>query len=282
MMSIAFASFKEVVRKKIILLVGIMTLVYLGCFSLILYYAFKDIPESSIGTAQMYVAATQYISVLGFYFSSMIVAFLTIMASIGAVSSEIESGVIHAILTKPIPRTQYVLGKYLGVAMLTLLYSVFLYSAVILISRMANATSYVNLGMVPILKGLVLFILEPLVILSLSIFGSVHLKTLTNGIFVVSIYILGFIGAMIEQIGALIGNTSLFKWGILSSLISPFDSVYRKMISHIFSHDGFNPLFGPNLVANTTPSNWMMVYVFLYLLGFLLLSIRSFLRKDIS
>ncbi len=76
----------------------------------------------------MYEFVVSFVSVPGFYFSSMLVAFLAIMSSIGAVSSEIESGVIHGVITKPVKRLEYVLGKYLGLAALLTAYSIFLWS----------------------------------------------------------------------------------------------------------------------------------------------------------
>lgn len=283
MMAIAMASFMEALRKKIILLVGILTLVYLFLFGLIIYFTVKDISkmgtENSIG---VYFMASQMISILGFYFSSMLVAFLTIMASVGSISSEIESGILHSIITRPIKRIEYVMGKYLGLAVLVITYSLLLFSSVLLICYLFKLPAINAINSTSLIKGFLYFILEPIAILSLSIFGSVVFKTLTNGIFVIAIYILGLIGGMMEQIGALIKNENLLNWGIFSSLISPFDVIYRLMTSTIFSNLGVtNPLFGPASLSNTTPSMWMLLYILIYILGLLVWSIRKFERKDI-
>ena len=278
MMTIAIASFKETLRKKILLLIGILTLVYLVLFGFIIYHAVKDISQWDSGNnLKIYMMASQTVSILGFYFSSMLVAFLTIMASIGSVSSEIENGVIHSVITRPIKRMDYILGKYLGLAALIILYSVFLYTSVVLICVVLQLPVMKMLGIPPLLKGLLFFILQPIAILSLSIFGSVRFKTTVNGIVVIALYILGAIGGMMEQIGTAIENTNLINWGIFSSVI------YHQMLDAVFSDAGLaNPMFAMSGMQGNTPSQWMMVYIFVYIIGLTALAVRRFEKRDIG
>lgn len=281
MIAIAAASFKEALRKKLFVLVAIVTLIYLIIFGTINYFVVKDI--SSEGVLSAIVVASTIVSFLGFYFSSMLVAFLTIMISVGSISSEVESGVIHSIITRPIKRSSYVLGKYLGLGVLSVSYSILLFAAVIAICTIFQLPIVKTLEPLSLVKGLLFFTLEPLAILSLSIFGSAAYKTLSNGIFVVSIYILGLIGGVMEQIGSLLQNQSLVNWGIISSLISPFDIIYRQMLSLIFSNIGItNPFMIAGGGASTSPSMWMLIYIFAYILGLVILAIRKLRLKDIS
>lgn len=283
MNTIIITTFKEALRKKIFLFVGVITLVYLSLFALLMYYSLNDLRRHNANMVAIFISASAYTSILGFYFSSMLVTFLSIMTSVGTISSEIESGVIHAVITKPIKRSHYVLGKYLGLSILLIIYSCFLFFSIIGICHSVGIPLITNLGIIPVLKGLLLFMLEPLVILSLSIFGSTTFKTMINGIFVIAIYIFGLIGGVMEQIGSLINSDALMKWGIFSSLISPADTIYREMGSTMFSNVGFSfPLFGPTPQMNTTPSILMNVYIAVYLFGLLLLAVRRFKRKDIS
>lgn len=283
MTAIALASFKEVIRKKIILLIGLVTVIYLILFGLLVNMAYGASRNNGTNTYDMFVAASSFISVVGLYFSSMIAAFLTIMASISAVSSEIESGVIHSIITRPIGRKDYVLGKYVGLAVLITAYSLFLYVSIFAISLIIGIPSVQAIGLLKMFYGLLLFILQPLVILSLCIYGSVSFKTLNNGIFVVSIYILGLIGSMMEQVGAFLKSDSLYRWGIISSLISPFDVIYRQMMATLYNDIGLtNPLMPTGFLPTTLPSRWMMVYIVLYALMFIYLAVKKFNRKDIG
>jgi ABC-type transport system involved in multi-copper enzyme maturation permease subunit len=271
-------------RKKLFILVAALTLVYLTLFGVITHFAVQELAsEGALNTLNAIDVASNIVSFLGFYFSSMLVAFLTIMVSVGSISSEVESGVIHSIITRPIKRSSYVLGKYLGLAVLSVTYCIFLFAAVIGICTIFKLPIVKILAPLNRTKGLLFFTLEPVAILSLSIYGSAAFKTLSNGIFVISIYILGLIGGIMEQIGSMLGNQSLANLGIISSLISPFDTIYRQMLSSLFVNLGItSPFMGLAGMASTAPSIWMLIYIFLYIPGLVILAIRKFRLKDIS
>lgn len=285
MFIIALSTFKEIYRKKIFHFIGILTIVYLILLTIIFKFTSNNVTGNN-GMIDMIANLSSTISIIGFYFSSILVAFLTIMLSIGMVSSEIENGTILTILTKPIKREEYILGKYLGTAILIILYSTFLYIAVIIISTANRMPMVETFGVTALAKGFLLFILQPLTILSISLYGSTKFKTLNNGIVIVALYVLGLIGGVMEQAGAYIKNDSLSTIGIISSLISPFEVIYRKMISTIFTSLGtFNLMsgFGFGIPGkSTTPSIWMMVYVCVYLVFFIFMSIKGFAKKDIG
>lgn len=283
MLDIAFSTFKEIYRKKIFYFIGILTIVYL----ILLTILFRFMGNNATPNGSMISKIADFssiISIFGFYFSSMLVAFLTIMLSIGIVSSELENGTILTILTKPIKRKEYILGKYLGTAILVTLYSAVLYIAVVIISNISKISIVNTFGIAALAKGFLLFILQPLTILALALYGSTKFKTLNNGILIIGIYMLGTIGGVIEQVGAFINNTSLSTIGIIASFISPFEVIYRKMISVIFNSLGsFNFIMGFGMPSkSTTPSIWMMAYVCAFLLFFLFKSAKEFEKKDIG
>lgn len=282
-MTVALATFREAIRKKVIQIIGSLTVLYIILFSLVIQFAMEDMRKSFADSVEIMTTASSMISIMGFYFSSMIVAFVTIMASVGAVSSDIESGIIHSIVTKPIRRLEYVLGRYLGIALMVIGYSSFLYTFLVIIHFIYNIPSLNQIQPTVFLQGLALFCYGPLVLLSLCLFGSVSLKTMNNGIAMIGIYILGMIGGMMEQIGTAIELNGLTKWGIVLSLISPFDSIYRKMISVVYSSmDLIGTYFaGPFFISSRVPSIWMMLYTAVFCLGFILLAIRKFNTRDI-
>lgn len=284
MFSIAFSTFKEIYRKKIFHIISILTLLYLILLNYIINSIAGEV-SSSTDLINMIFNISYLVSILGFYFSNMLVAFLTIMLSIGLISNEIESGTILSILTKPIRRSEYILGKYIGTAILIIVYSSILYLAVIIIPIKSNISFLHTFGVTALIKGFLLFLLQPLTILAVSLLGSVNLKTLNNGILIISLYILGNIGGIMEQIASVKKSSNFSTIGIICSLISPFDCIYRKMISSIFSTLGSFSLlngFGTFSKGSPEPSKWMLVYALIYLLFFILISIKIFQKKDIS
>jgi ABC-type transport system involved in multi-copper enzyme maturation permease subunit len=244
----------------------------------------EDMRKNFAGSMEIMETASGIISIIGFYFSSMIAAFVTIMASVGTISSEVESGVIHSVISKPLKRLEYVLGKYIGIAVMTIGYSAVLYIFLIVINFIFDIPPLNSIEPAIFLKGFSLFCYEPLVLLSFCLFGSVLWKTMNNGIISIGIYILGMIGGMMEQIGAAVKLDGLAKWGIVISFISPFDSIYRKMMSALYSSFNFigTSFAGPFFISRNVPSVWMMVYTLVFWLGFVALAVKKFNRKDIS
>lgn len=193
--------------------------------------------------------------VMGLFFGYFIIALMTIFAGTGTISSEIESGVLQAIVTRPLSRTTVVGGKFLGLGGLLVLYA---------------------LGF---------FCLIPLVLLAVTILGSTVLPTLANGVAVFALYTLGFIGGTVEQIGALIDNSVMLRIGIISSLIMPADALYRTMVA-VLTAATTDPLaavrqMGP-LGSLSAPSVWMLVYTLAYTGAALSLAVHFFLRRDLG
>jgi ABC-type transport system involved in multi-copper enzyme maturation permease subunit len=284
MIAIALATFKEAVRKRMIFLVGVLTLIYLTLYYLLVYHYAKDMLKTPgrMNLIDVTRIVTQIVAIVGFYFSNMLIAFLTIMASIGAISTEIENGTAHSILSKPLPRIHYLFGKYLGLSALTVAYATALYFAVIMIGVWCKLPLVDALNPECILKGLLFFDLQPIALLTLSIWGSSIFKTLSNGIILISVYIFSLIGGMMEQIGAMINHT-VYLWGIFFSLVAPFDVIYRLMVAQVFSDLGVsNPLTAGLQSGSTTPSIWMVIYILFYIAGLLFLACNRFARRDIA
>lgn len=130
---------------------------------------------------------------------------------------------------------------------------------------------------------LILFALQPLILLALTFWGSTLLPTLANGIAVFMLYAMGILGGMMEQIGYIIHSPSLINIGIVSSLIMPADAIYRKIVFTLLASQGTNfstLILGP-FGAGAEPSFWMLVYTLLYILGFLASAVRIFAKRDL-
>lgn len=124
-----------------------------------------------------------------------------------------------------------------------------------------------------ILPALGLFVLEPLVLLAFTMLGTTRLPTMGNGILAFALYALAVVGGMIEQVGALLNSTSAMYAGVITSLLLPADSLYRRLVAEVVeklpasSGMGFlNPqhFLGP-FGSLSTPSNWMIVYTVVYI-----------------
>lgn len=275
MQAVALLTIKEIIRRRILLVTIILAVVYLALYATGVHYGYKDI-EAHGGPLKVLIGA-QFLA-LGLYFGSFIIAFLAVMAAVGAISSDIENGAILAIVPRPVRRSEIVLGKFLGYGLVLSVFAVIFYIAVLVIIR-------INTGMsVPVRAGaLGLFCLQPLVLLAVTLLGTTFLSTLANGVASFMLYSVGFVGGMLEQIGHLAGSQVLINIGILSSLVMPVDAIYRKIVYDLLSMSGVSYsayTLGP-FGAASEPSIWMLFYTGLYLLFFLAMAVRVFSRRDI-
>jgi ABC-type transport system involved in multi-copper enzyme maturation permease subunit len=110
------------------------------------------------------------------------------------------------------------------------------------------------------------------------------MPTIANGVVMFMLYAVSIIGGMVEQIGWLIRNAGLQQAGIVTSLIMPVDSLYRKIV-HLLLSPADNPVnmlhqMGP-FGSMAEPSIWMVFYVILYIVFFTGLAVYSFSKKDL-
>ncbi len=212
----------------------------------------------------------------GLYAANLMTNVVAVLVSVTTLSGEIESHTIDAIVTKPIPRWQVVLGKWLGFAGLVLTYMLFLTGGLMLIVYLRSGFAMDNIG-----RGVAMMALAALLVLTVSIAGGTRLSTIANGVMTFMLFGLAFMGGLVEQVGALIRNTAAVNVGIVSSLIMPADSLWKKATAYFQPSDVSNPFeLGP-FAAITEPSTLMVVYAVVYLLALLAFALWSFSRRDL-
>ncbi len=287
MRTIALLSFKEILYKRIFLVTLLMTLGFLALYGVANHFASADILEtrspSSPADAVEFAFLSTHLLNLGLYFSSFITALLAILATVGSISSEIESHQIDTLLARPLRRREVVLGKFLGLGLLLSGYSALIFTGVLLTNQWFGDAIAADVQLSDALGGVVYFMLQPLVIVAVALWLSARTSTLNGGVVLIILYMAGFIGGMVEQFGAMFDNVSLMNIGIVSSLIFPTDPLFRQMTGTLF--DTFdNPLvlasLGPfgNL---SEPSTLMNVYAIVYILLVLFFATRKFAKRDL-
>ncbi|ASS76983.1 ABC transporter permease [Tumebacillus algifaecis] len=290
MFSIAKLSFKETLYKRIFLIAVLMTLAFLAFFGIANHYASKDMTENfdfagmEIGQAllQNTFFAVQVLSI-GLFFANFITILLTILSTVGTVSGEIESHQIDTLLARPLKRRDLILGKFIGLGGLMMLYSVFIFGGVILMNQLFGGVLAIHLSAGQIVKAGLMFALLPLLVTAIGLWLSTRLTTINGGIIMIVMYGIGFIGGFMEQFGVLMNNRSLENIGILSSIVFPLDSLFRRMSVYLFDVAD-NPLSFASqgiFASASTPSNLMLVYSALYGVLILFFAIRKFTKRDV-
>ncbi|HWQ12339.1 MAG TPA: ABC transporter permease subunit [Roseiflexaceae bacterium] len=227
------------------------------------------------GESQLVVRQVHsFLLLAGLYVVHFLTVMLAIFASVDTVAGEIASHTIQAIVTRPVRRWQVLLGKWVGYALMLALFLGLLGGGVLLAMRLITGYAPPN----P-LQGLALLIMEALVLVSLSLLGGTRLSTLTNGVALFLLYGLAFIGAWVEQIGALLQSGAAVRVGVISSLLLPVEALWRRA-AYLMQPPLANSIPSPFSVASV-PSEAMVAYAALYGLAALALALRAFGRRDL-
>ncbi|KGP92175.1 hypothetical protein N780_00980 [Pontibacillus chungwhensis BH030062] len=287
MWTIAKLTFKEIVSKRIFLITMIMTAVFLILYGVAIHYAVKDWESFGASTVdqmmQQQLFSSQLLSI-GLYFSSFIVALLTILSSVSAIASEIESHQIDTWLMRPITRTQFLLGKVIGLGGLLITYAALLFAGIIMLHQgIGGEVVSLDFSISQIASALATYMLQPLVLVTLGVMLSSRMTSLNAGIVLIILYGSAFIGGFVEQIGTIMEKGALVNIGIISSLIFPVDAMYRKMTVFLFeTADNPVSLAQQGMFASASaPNNVMILYTIMYGCVALVLAITLFRKRDV-
>ncbi len=274
-------TFREAQRRKMLWLGLIMGFVFVALYTVGFYFAYTDFEKTAAaGGAYTGWPGELFASALmtaGLYVISFLVIVVTVLTSVGTISSEIDSGTVHTIAAKPIRRWEIVVGKWLGHGLMMAVFTTLLAGGVMLSTLVISG--YGTSTAVPTIAVLVL---ESLVVLSLTMLGSSLMSTLANGVTVFMIYGLAFIGGWVEQFGAMLESKVAQQIGIVSSLLMPSEALWRYA-SALAQEGGRQSVimqaFGPFVVVSR-PTDAFIVYSVLYTLVLLFFTVRVFNRRD--
>lgn len=277
---IARMTFREAIRRRIVLTGLVLGLLFLTVFSLgfrMVYVNAYDRASEETGAfgSIMVNEGVNVLMLAGLYAVTFLSAAMGALLGADTLSGEIISGTIQTIVTKPVRRSNVVLGKWLGFAILLAGYSLLMSGGTVLSVWIQSGYAARN-----ILQGLLLIYLESLLIMTISLSCSSFLSGLATGGVVFGLYGMSFIGGWVEQIGAVFQNETAIRVGIVTSLIIPSEALWRRaafeMQSPISGALGMSP-FG----TTSVPSPLMIGYAVFYLVVALMAAVSIFNRRDL-
>ncbi len=200
-------------------------------------------------------------------FGSVTAIFLGVML----LYSEIKKRTIHSIVSKPIERYEFVIGKYLGMS-LTLFSLVFLFSVVML----ALLTMQEVAITVALLQALLLAFWEVLVVAAIAVFFSAFSTPFLSGIFTFGIFA---VGRMTPELRAASASAD-------SELVQGLYSVALHIVPdlHLFSVSGGevngNPVSVHSDFVTWSYMGMASAYALLYIAILIGFSIVVFSKRD--
>lgn len=271
---IAQMTLREAARRKILWTALLAALVLLIVFAVALRLQVLEFQSRPLSPFLRYQVESGMLMV-GLYTCDLLAVVMAILTSIDTVAGELSSGTIHAIATKPLARWQILAGKFLGFAGMITAYVVVTFSATV-------AVAYAMTGVVPehAVRGTLLIIFECLIALGLTFMFGTWFSTLTNGVVVLGLQGLAFMGGWLEQVSGFSQSAQVVTVGVISSLIQPGESLWRRAAYEMQTPLAGSLSFSP--FANVSiPSLTAVAYAGVYLCAVLAVATYHFRRRDI-
>ena len=266
---------RETQRRRVLWLALLLAVGFLAVYGIGLNLIVRDIARAGIRSNEVDVAFGVLFSA-GLYVINFLVIMMAVLISVTAVSGEIDSHTIEALVTKPVRRWEIILGKWLGYAAILTVYILLLAGGIIVIYRWLTGFAVSNIP-----NGLGLMLLQGLLVLSLTLLGGTRLSTLANGVLAFMLVGIAFIGGWVEQIGSLLQNETAVDIGIVTSLILPTEILWKQALALLQPRVTTSPFAAGPFVVLSQPSDLMIGYAVVYTTVLLLLSLISFSRRDL-
>ncbi len=273
---IAQMSINEMSRRKILPILGIMTLGFFVLFDFVIGgQSSAAVPGNPLSNLATVVGD----KVMAAFFVNLFIGFMAIFIVSGAITPEVDNGTLLVILARPLKRWQIIAGKWLAVLVMQV---VMIPILVIVTSIIVHAYFPHQSIPLPALMGTILSFLEEGWILSLlALLGSVFLSQVANGIMIGLAFIINFIVGSMAQ---LVHHSLILQ--IVSptlSLLMPTNELYRRALFE-WSGGISNPFLlsalGPFGVTHP-PAGSIAIYAIIYAGIVFAITCRSFARLDV-
>lgn len=274
-LTIARLTFIEARQRRLLWVAALLAVAFLCIFAIGFYFMHRDISRSMGNDVSSIMEPNSFFLMAGLYVVNFLVVMLAVLVSVDTIAGEVASGTIHTIVTKPLRRWEVVLGKWLGLAIMLSIFTLFM--AVAMIAIVWRIADYVPPNPV---QGVALMVLVGIIMLSLSILGGSRLATLTNGVTIFMLYGLAFIAGWIEQIGAFLRNSTAVDLGIIISLIMPSEAMWKRA-AYLMQPPLYRDLGVTPFSSASAPSDAMVVYTVIYVVVVMAVAIRWFQRRDL-
>lgn len=217
----------EASRRKLLIAVVLLTLVVIGVTGWVftqLRYQHGPGGGPLVGEVQLRLLASQLLIFVVFLFAGVL-ALMSVLVAAPSISGDVESNLVLSMLARPIRRNEMVLGKWLGLAALVVLYATG--AGVLELVVVDWATGYVP----PQPVALVVYVAAlGLVLVTLTLLLSTRLAGMTAAIIPLIAYFMAWVGGILGGIGQAFDNQALTVTGVVSQLLLPTDGLWRAAV----------------------------------------------------
>lgn len=222
LLTIASLTLREAVRRRVVAAVAVLTVLALALTAWGMNALHGAMVQHGESVVNIHAAFSVLVLLLAYMFS-IVLGIGAALAAAPAIGSDVESGVVLAILPRPLRRFEYVLGKWLALAILVVTYA---FIAGWLELSVVRAVS----GYWPPrpVTGLMFLAAEALVLLTLALLLGTRSAPLASAIVAVVLFGLGWISGVAQSVALTLRNDAVIHATTTFDLILPTDAMWRS------------------------------------------------------
>ena len=255
---------RESLRRRVFIIVALLTVGFLLLFSLGCHAAFHHLNEQGrFGPVDAHEFTGAVMLGLGMFailfLGSVLAAFLTL----STVRGDAENGLLQPLVVRPVGRHQVIAARWLAAAAVCTAYVAVVYlGALLVLHATGDWTPDRIVG-----PGLRVAVAVS-ALAAIAIFGSVFLTATANGIATFMVLGSGLFAGLLGQIAHAIGNHGLERAAHIISWLLPFEALYQDGLALTTVDQGgitgFLVQLGP-LGGGAPAGHWLLPYAVLYL-----------------
>ena len=277
---IAVYGLREALRRKVFVVVLLLTLGFLGLYWLANHYVFRDVqniaPPAGIDPRPF---AGAFLFGLAMFATLFLGVVLAIFLTLGVVRGDAERGLLQPLVVRPVGRSTLLVARWLGAVAVCAPYVGGVYAAAMVITGLTGHW-WPDRIVVPGLE----LAAGVAIVAALSLLGSVFLTATANGIAVFMIFGAGLVAGLLGSIGHALNSHTLEHASKVAAWAIPFEALYQDGLRQITADTtgitGFLLQLGPFGGAYTGgPLLRFWALAYLGLVG--LVAVAGFARKDL-
>ena len=220
---------REALRRKMFAVVVLRTAAFLFLYWLgtrSLFRHLEDVAPPAGIDSRTIVGAT--VLGLSMFATLFLGAVLAVFLTLGVVRGDAERGLLQPLVVRPVGRPVLLLARFLGAGAVCAVYVAAVFAAAAAITR-SNGDWTPDRFVVPALE----LAAAVVIVVALSLLGSVYLSATANGIAVFMLFGAGLVAGLLGQIGEALNSSSLERIAKVSSWVLPFEGLYQDALNAI-------------------------------------------------
>jgi ABC-type transport system involved in multi-copper enzyme maturation permease subunit len=278
-LTIAALTLREASRRRVLLALCVLTvvLIALSAWGFSRVAAESDSGSLTSGEARLTASIVLNLVMFGF---SLIAALGTAFLAGPTLSGETESGIALAVLARPIRRSAFLLGKWLGLVVFGSGFVVLAGLAQILVVRVT-----VDYWPPEPVTALALLAAQTTVLLTLAVLLSTAISPMASGVVAVGLFCTTWVAGVVGGVGESFGNDAVSRVGSVSRVLLPTDGLWQGAMHALQDPSVFVTFGGTDVAAfpflSSAPlTASYLVWAAIWVAMVWALAAKSFLRKD--